>query len=109
MSTRTEALSRHTMGKPPETVGRKATGTKAQRRYVSLAANYRANRRKRRGAKLRGLKRQGAMPARLRIISKPLETAGRKAMGAKVPRYYASPAAGYFASESFSKERKIVV
>jgi hypothetical protein len=31
-------------------------------------------------------------------ISKPLETAGRKAKGAKVLRYYASPAAGHFAS-----------
>ncbi len=45
------------------------------------------------------------MPARpLIIISKPLEMAGRKAKGAKVletkrRQYYASPAAGYFASE----------
>ena len=27
-------------GKPSETAGRKATGTKAVKRYVSLAANY---------------------------------------------------------------------
>lgn len=46
------------------------------------------------------------MLARLLIhISKPLETAGRKAMGANVLLYYASPAAGYFASDIFGKER----
>ncbi len=38
------------------------------------------------------------------LISKPLETAGRKAMGAKVLLYYASPAAGHFAS--VCKQRK---
>ena len=72
------------MGKPPETAGRKATGAKVDwiAQYqsagrihdASLAANYSF------------------------IISKPLEITGRKAMGAKVLRYYASPAAGYFAS-----------
>ena len=32
------------------------------------------------------------------------ETPGRKAMGAKVLRRYASPAAGYFASENSAKK-----
>ena len=37
-------------------------------------------------------------------ISKPLETVGRKAMGAKVRLHYASPVAGVFASEIFAKK-----
>ena len=60
-----------------------------------------------RDAKLQGLNRcSGDRPAS-RKISKPLEITGRKAMGAKVLRRYASPAAGYFASETYRKERKI--
>ena len=52
------------LGKPPETAGRKAMGTKSHLDYVSPAADS---------------------------ISKPLETAGRKAMGAKVLKVLRQP------------------
>ena len=102
-------------GKPPETAGRKATGTKAflsdaaasaalpYRQepalvasdgicYVSLAANYKRQTVGNGGTQNKGpkacawtcAKAQATAARSLIIISKPLEMAGRKAMGAKV-------------------------
>ena len=84
-------------GGQPERAGRKA--------WAETALGWRreiwANRGKRRDAKPQGLRRKGRYASlAAEEISKPLETVGRKAMGAKVRRRYASPAAGYFASDS---------
>ena len=100
------------------------------KRYVSLAANYKRQTARKGGTQSYGALRpprsgrpqgdplafvpqggtkplpEGAMAAQpLIIISKPPEMTGRKAMGAKVLTRYASPAAGYFASEH-TQQRK---
>ena len=73
--------------------------------YVSLAANSISKPPETAGRKAMGAKVLWcyASPA-ANLISKPLETVGRKAMGAKVLRYYASPAAGNFASVIWQRE-----
>ena len=88
-------------GKPSEKVGRKAMGPKCPPRSgfpqgVPLASSPMGEE----------PSVCGTMAARpLIIISKPPEMTGRKAMGAKVLTRYASPAAGYFASEH-AQQRK---
>ena len=85
--------------------------------YVSLAANHKGKPGETSRRKAMGSKAAPAMTARLLImISKPPEMTGRKAMGAKAAGFrnyvrrkrYASPAAGYFASENTAKKGRIV-
>ena len=89
MPAKSQSLAAKAQGVPGRKSVWRAAGTRAKGQRTKWA-----NRRKLRDAKPWGLRRISAMPARPLIMkSKPRETAGRKAKGAKARQRHASPAA----------------